>query len=163
MSLLSSPDTMHRYDVLILGSGLAALTTALKLADQRRIAIVTKRQMIDGASDWAQGGIAAAVDTGDSVEAHVRDTMIAGGGLCDEAVTYRVASQAREMIAWLTANGVAFTPDAATPGGLHLAREGGHSQRRVVHATDATGHAVQTSLLDKVRAHPNIDTFEQHV
>ena len=163
MSLLSSPDTMHRYDVLILGSGLAALTTALKLADQRRIAIVTKRQMIDGASDWAQGGIAAAVDTGDSVEAHVRDTMIAGGGLCDEAVTYRVASQAREMIAWLTANGVAFTPDPATPGGLHLAREGGHSQRRVVHATDATGHAVQTSLLDKVRAHPNIDTFEQHV
>ena len=89
--------------------------------------------------------------------------MVAGGGLCDEAVTHRVASQAREMIAWLTANGVAFTPDPATPGGLHLAREGGHSRRRVVHATDATGHAVQTSLLDKVRAHPNIDTFEQHV
>lgn len=69
---------MHRHDVLILGSGLAALTTALRLADRRRVAIVTKRQMADGASDWAQGGIAAALDSGDSVEAHVRDTLIAG-------------------------------------------------------------------------------------
>ncbi len=154
---------MHRHDVLILGSGLAALTTALRLADQRRVAIVTKRQMTDGASDWAQGGIAAAVDNGDSIDAHVHDTLIAGAGLCDEAVTRLVASQAREMIAWLTANGVAFTPDPQAPGGLHLAREGGHSKRRVVHAADATGHAVQTSLLDRVRAHPNIDTFEQHV
>ncbi|MDP2253566.1 MAG: FAD-dependent oxidoreductase, partial [Thiobacillus sp.] len=154
---------MHRHDVLILGSGLAALTTALRLADQRRIAIVTKRQMIDGASNWAQGGIAAAIDNGDSVDAHVNDTLIAGAGLCDEAVTRLVASQAREMIAWLTANGVVFTPDPLAPGGLHLAREGGHSRRRVVHAADATGHAVQTSLLDRVRAHPNIETFEQHV
>jgi L-aspartate oxidase len=157
------PTTMHRHDVLILGSGLAALTTALRLADGRRVAIVTKRQMTDGASDWAQGGIAAAVDSGDSVDAHVHDTLVAGAGLCDEAVTRMVASQAREMIAWLTANGVAFTPDPQTPGGLHLAREGGHSRRRVVHAADATGHAVQTSLLDRVRAHPNIETFEQHV
>ncbi len=154
---------MHQYDVLILGSGLAALTTALKLADQRRIAIVTKRQMTDGASDWAQGGIAAALDSGDSIEAHVHDTMVAGGGLCDVAVTQMVARQANEMIAWLTQNGVAFTPDPQAPGGLHLAREGGHSRRRVVHAADATGHAVQASLLDRVRAHPNIDTYEQHV
>jgi len=154
---------MHQHDVLILGSGLAALTTALKLADQRRVAIVTKRQMTDGASDWAQGGIAAAVDSGDSTEAHVHDTLIAGAGLCDEAVTRLVASQARDMIAWLTANGVAFTPDPQAPGGLHLAREGGHSRRRVVHAADATGHAVQMSLLDRVRAHPAIETFEQHV
>jgi L-aspartate oxidase len=157
------PATMHRHDVLILGSGLAALTVALKVADTRRVAIVTKRRMTDGASDWAQGGIAAAVDAGDSVDAHVRDTMNAGAGLCDEAATRLVASRAAEMITWLTANGVAFTPDPTVPGGLHLAREGGHSTRRVVHATDATGHAVQTSLLEKVRAHPNIDTFEQHV
>src|SRR4030065_1721130 len=74
------PRFMHRHDVLILGSGLAALPTALRLADQRRVAIVTKRQMIDGASDWAQGGIAAAIDNGDSVEAHVRDTLAAGAG-----------------------------------------------------------------------------------
>ena len=101
---------MHRHDVLILGSGLAALTTALKLADQRRVAIVTKRQMTDGASDWAQGGIAAAVDSGDSVEAHVHDTLVAGAGLCDEAVTRMVASQAREMIAWLTARTASPSP-----------------------------------------------------
>ncbi len=154
---------MHRHDVLILGSGLAALTTALRLADRRRVAIVTKRQMGDGASDWAQGGIAAALDSGDSVEAHVRDTLIAGGGLCDEHVTRLVASQAGAMIAWLRENGVAFTPDPETPGRLHLAREGGHSRRRVVHAADATGHAVQVSLLDRMRAHPNIEVFEQHV
>ena len=154
---------MHRHDVLILGSGLAALTTALRLADRRRVAIVTKRQMADGASDWAQGGIAAALDSGDSVEAHVRDTLIAGAGLCDENVTRRVASEAGAMITWLRENGVAFTPDPEIPSRLHLAREGGHSRRRVVHAADATGHAVQMSLLDRVRAHPNIETFEQHV
>jgi L-aspartate oxidase len=154
---------MHNHDVLILGSGLAALTTALKLADHRRVAIVTKRQMTDGASDWAQGGIAAAIDSGDSVEAHVRDTLIAGAGLCDEVVTRLVASHAGEMIDWLRNNGVAFTADPQTPGRLHLAREGGHSKRRVVHAADATGHVVQMSLLDRVRAHPNIETFEQHV
>ena len=154
---------MHRHDVLILGSGLAALTTALKLADTHRIAIVTKRQMVDGASDWAQGGIAASVGSGDSIDSHIHDTLVAGGGLCDEAVTRLVASRASEMISWLTQNGVAFTPDSQAPGGLHLAREGGHSKRRVVHAADATGHAIQSSLLDRVRAHPNIETFEQHV
>lgn len=154
---------MHRHDVLILGSGLAALTTALKLAEHRRVAIVTKREMVDGASDRAQGGIAAAIGTGDSVEAHVHDTLVAGAGLCDESITRMVAEQAPEMIAWLIQNGVVFTTDLAAPSGLHLAREGGHSRRRVVHAADATGHAVQTSLLDRVRAHPNIDKFEQHV
>ena len=154
---------MHRHDVLILGSGLAALTTALKLADHRHVAIVTKREMVDGASDRAQGGIAAAIGNGDSIEAHVHDTLVAGAGLCDEPITRMVAEQAPEMIDWLIQNGVTFTADREAPSGLHLAREGGHSRRRVVHAADATGHAVQASLLDRVRAHPNIDTFEQHV
>ena len=154
---------MHNFDVLIIGSGLAALTTALHLADQRRVAIITKRTLMDGASDWAQGGIAAVFDNKDSVEAHVNDTLIAGAGLCDEVATRFVVSQSREMIAWLLANGVAFTADADTPGALHLTREGGHSQRRVVHTADATGHAVQTSLAGRVRAHPNITLFEQHV
>ena len=154
---------MHSHDVLILGSGLAALTTALRLADHRRVAIVTKREMTDGASDWAQGGIAAALDESDSIEAHIHDTHVAGGGLCDAAVTRLVASRAREMIDWLTEHGVAFTHDPQAPRGLHLAREGGHSRRRVVHAADATGHAVQTTLLARVRAHPNIEAFEQHV
>jgi L-aspartate oxidase len=153
---------MHKFDVLIVGSGLAALTTALHLADSRRVAIITKRRLMDSASDWAQGGIAAVFDDTDSIEAHVNDTLVAGVGLCDEATTRFVVSQSREMVDWLMANGVAFTPDADT-GALHLTREGGHSQRRVVHTADATGHAVQTSLADRVRAHANIALFEQHV
>ena len=152
---------MHNFDVLIIGSGLAALTTALHLADQRRVAILTKRKLMDSASDWAQGGIAAVLNEQDSIEAHVHDTLVAGAGLCDEAVTRFVVSQGREMIAWLVSNGVSFTADA--DGGFHLTREGGHSRRRVVHTADATGHAVQTTLTDRVRAHPNISLFEQHV
>ena len=152
---------MHNFDVLIIGSGLAALTTALHLADQRRVAIITKRKLTDSASDWAQGGIAAALNEQDSIEAHVHDTLVAGAGLCDEAVTRFVARQGREMIDWLVSNGVFFTADV--DGGFHLTREGGHSRRRVVHTADATGHAVQTTLTDRVRAHPNINLFEQHV
>ena len=152
---------MHNFDVLIIGSGLAALTTALHLADQRRVAIITKRKLMDSASDWAQGGIAAVLNEHDSIEAHVHDTLVAGAGLCDETVTRFVARQGREMIDWLVSNGVSFTADA--DGDFHLTREGGHSRRRVVHAADATGHAVQTTLTDRVRAHPNIKLFEQHV
>ena len=154
---------MHHFDVLIIGSGLAALTTALHLAGSRRVGIITKRTLMDSASDWAQGGIAAVFDDTDSIEAHVNDTLIAGAGLCDEAVTRFVVSQSREMVDWLQANGVAFTADADTPGALHLTREGGHSQRRVVHTADATGHAVQSTLVGQVRAHPDITLFEQHV
>ena len=154
---------MQTFDVLIIGSGLAALTTALHLADQRRVAIVTKRTLMDSATDWAQGGIAAVLDSTDSIEAHVHDTLVAGAGLCDEAVTRFVVGQSREMIDWLMARGVRFTPDADSPGMPHLTREGGHSARRVVHSVDATGHAVQTTLVGQVRAHPNISLFEQHV
>ncbi len=154
---------MHNFDVLIIGSGLAALTTALHLADSRRVGIITKRTLMDSASDWAQGGIAAVFDNNDSIEAHVHDTLIAGAGLCDEAVTRFVVSQSREMVDWLLANGVTFTPDANSPGALHLTREGGHSQRRVVHTADATGHAVQSTLVTQVRTHSNITLFEQHV
>ncbi len=154
---------MHNFDVLIIGSGLAALTTALHLADSRRVGIITKRTLMDSASDWAQGGIAAVFDNSDSIEAHVNDTLSAGAGLCDEAITRFVVSQSREMVDWLLANGVAFTADAETPGALHLTREGGHSQRRVVHTADATGHAVQSTLVTQVRAHANIILFEQHV
>ena len=154
---------MHKFDVLIIGSGLAALTTALHLAGSRSVGIITKRSLIDSASDWAQGGIAAVFDDQDSIEAHVNDTLIAGAGLCDEVATRFVVSQSREMVDWLVANGVTFTPDTEGPGALHLPREGGHSRRRVVHTADATGHAVQTTLIGQVRAHPDITLFEQHV
>ena len=153
----------HSYDVLIVGSGLAGLTTALHLADHCRVGIITKRKLLDSASDWAQGGIAAVLAAEDSIDTHVRDTLTAGAGLCDEAVTRQVVSQGKEMIDWLIAQGVSFTRDAAQASGYHLTREGGHSQRRVIHAADATGHAVQTSLVERVKAHPNIRLLEQHI
>ena len=153
----------HSFDVLIVGSGLAGLTTALHLAEQRRVGIVTKRKLLDGASDWAQGGIAAVLATDDSIEAHVQDTLIAGAGLCDETVTRHVVTRGREMIQWLIDQGVPFTRDAAQEAGYHLTREGGHSQRRVIHAADATGHAVQTTLVERVKSHPNITLLEEHI
>ena len=153
----------HSFDVLIVGSGLAGLTTALHLAEQRRVGIVTKRKLLDGASDWAQGGIAAVLATDDSIEAHVQDTLIAGAGLCDATVTRHVVTRGREMIQWLIDQGVPFTRDAAQESGYHLTREGGHSQRRVIHAADATGHAVQTTLVERVKSHPNITLLEEHI
>ena len=151
------------FEILIVGSGLAGLTTALHLADQRRVGIITKRRLLDGASDWAQGGIAAVLAADDSIEAHVQDTLIAGAGLCDAEVTRHVVSQGREAIQWLIEQGVPFTRDADNATGYHLTREGGHSQRRVIHAADATGHAVQTTLVERVKAHPNITLFEDHI
>ncbi len=153
---------MHDCEVLIIGSGLAALTTALHLAEHRHVTILTKRELLDSASAWAQGGIAAVLDSHDSVEAHIRDTLVAGAGLCDEQVTRFVVSQGKEMIDWLVAQGVAFTPDRKSAS-YHLTREGGHSERRVVHAADATGRAVQTSLAERIRSHPNISLLENYL
>ena len=153
----------HSFDVLIVGSGLAGLTTALRLADQRRVGIISKRQVIEGASDWAQGGIAAVLADEDSIEAHVQDTLSAGAGLCDADITRQVVAQGFDAIQWLIDLGVPFTRDATHPSGYHLTREGGHSQRRVIHVADATGHAVQTTLIAKVKAHPNIRLFENHI
>jgi L-aspartate oxidase len=154
---------MRRFDVVIIGTGLAGLTAALHLAAQRRVCLVTKRELLDGASSWAQGGIAAVLSQEDSADAHVTDTLIAGAGLCDEPTTRHVVNRGRPAIDWLIAQGVPFTRDDTATLGYHLTREGGHSVRRVIHAADATGHAVQTTLEAKVRSHPNITLLEQHV
>ena len=154
---------VQAFDVLIIGSGLAGLTAALLLADSHRVAVVTKRALSDGSSGWAQGGMAAVLAQGDTVEQHISDTLVAGGGLCDLAATRAVVEGAPAAIAWLRALGVAFSEDAEHPGELHLTREGGHSQRRIVHAADATGAAVQKTLIEKVRAHAGITLFEQHM
>jgi len=151
-----------KFDVAIVGSGLAGLSVALHLAQTRKVAIISKRALLDGASNWAQGGIAAVLDSGDSHDQHIADTLVAGAGLCDEAATRYIVEHGREAIEWLIEQGVPFTRDATAELGFHLTREGGHSQRRIIHAADATGHAVQVTLEQKVRAHPNITLFEQH-
>jgi L-aspartate oxidase len=151
-----------KFDVAIVGSGLAGLSVALHLAQTRKVAIISKRALLDGASNWAQGGIAAVLDSGDSHDQHIADTLVAGAGLCDEAATRYIVEHGREAIEWLIEQGVPFTRDATAELGFHLTREGGHSQRRIIHAADATGHAVQVTLEQKVRAHPNIALFEHH-
>jgi len=150
--------TLH-FDVLIVGSGLAGLNAALLLAPTQRVAVITKRAVHEGSSGWAQGGIAAVWSKDDSFEAHVDDTLVAGAGLCDLPATRFVVEQAPKAIAWLQAMGVPFSEEA---GQLHLTREGGHSARRIVHVTDATGAAVQSTLIERVRQTPNITVFENH-
>ena len=150
------------FDVAIVGSGLAGLSVALHLADHRKVVVISKRALRDGASDWAQGGIAAVLDSADSHDQHVSDTLIAGAGLCDEGATRAIVEQGRAAIEWLIAQGVPFTRDDDAEMGFHLTREGGHSQRRIIHSADATGHAVQVTLEEQVRRHPNITLLEHH-
>jgi len=150
------------FDVAIVGSGLAGLSVALHLADHRKVVVISKRALRDGASDWAQGGIAAVLDSADSHDQHVNDTLIAGAGLCDEGATRAIVEQGRAAIEWLIEQGVPFTRDVDAEMGFHLTREGGHSQRRIIHSADATGHAVQVTLEEQVRRHPNITLLENH-
>ena len=153
---------MLQCDVLIIGSGLAGLTSALKLADHKKILIVSKREIEDSSSQWAQGGIAAVMSNEDSVESHVKDTEFVGGGLCNHKVATFVASRGHDAIAWLNGLHVPFSRDEVSHE-LHLTKEGGHSHRRVVHVKDATGRAIQSTLSEKVKAHPNITILENHI
>jgi L-aspartate oxidase len=151
---------MQQHDALIIGSGLAGLTAALALASQgQKVAIITKRTVQDGSSGWAQGGIAAVMDQTDSFESHIADTLVAGAGLCDAQAVRYIVERAPESVRWLIEMGVPFSTE---DGHLHLTREGGHSARRIVHATDATGAAVQKTLIQAAHEHANIDIFEQH-
>lgn len=152
----------QEFDTLIIGSGLAGLTMALQVADHKSVCLVSKREISDSASSWAQGGIAAVLNSNDSIEEHIQDTLIAGAGLCDTAITRMVAEKARESVEWLISQGVEFTREADNSG-LHLTREGGHSQRRIVHVADATGRAVQKTLAQKIREHANITILENHI
>lgn len=153
----------RQFDTLIIGSGLAGLTLALKLADRQKVLVVTKKSLLEGASAWAQGGIAAVLSLEDTLAEHIQDTLTAGGGLCDVATVQHVIAQGQSSIDWLVKQGVPFTRDSKTDTGYHLTREGGHSHRRVIHAADATGFAVLQTLAAKVLAHPNISIFEHTI
>ena len=147
MTANATKDSSHKFDVLIVGSGLAGLSAALLLPAHCRVAILTKRAVREGSSGWAQGGIAAVWDRDDSFAAHVDDTLVAGAGLCEVQATQFVVENAPKSIAWLQKLGVPFSEE---DGHLHLTREGGHSARRIVHVTDATGAAVQRTLIEAV-------------
>ncbi len=141
------------HDVLVIGSGAAGLTAALALAETRRVLVLAKGSLTGGSTAWAQGGIAAVLDSGDTFDDHIRDTMVAGAGLNDRAAVEFVIERAPASIDRLCELGVPFNRDANA---LHLTREGGHSHRRIVHVDDATGWAVQEALLKAAEANPNI-------
>lgn len=155
----------HQHDVLIIGSGAAGLATALGVADHCRVAILSKGPLVDSSTSWAQGGIAAVLDADDDLEAHISDTLQSGAGLCQSDTVRFVVERGPAAIKWLVEQGVAFDKEAGTGGDerFHLTREGGHSHRRILHAADATGSAVSSSLEARVRAHPRIDVYEDHV
>jgi L-aspartate oxidase len=143
------------FDVLVVGSGAAGLTAALNLAEERRVAVIAKGALGEGATGAAQGGIAAVLEEGDSFEAHINDTMIAGAGLNDRAVVEHVVNAAPRAIERLAGLGVPFASGKEGER-WHLTREGGHSHRRIVHVADATGRAVQQALEAAAVHHPNI-------
>ncbi len=150
----------ERYDFLVLGSGLAALSFALDCAEHGSVCVLTKRSPTDAATHWAQGGVAAVTDPDDSVDLHVRDTLVAGAGLCREDVVRAIVSEGPAAIRRLVELGVQFT-HRSDGSRFDLGREGGHSVRRVLHAADFTGKAIEEALLARVQAHPNIDLFDQ--
>lgn len=163
MKIQSNLMANNYFDTLIIGSGLAGFTLALHLAQYKKVCIVTKQTANSGASSWAQGGIAAALSNDDSPLKHVQDTLIAGAGLCDEEITQYIAENAPQAIHWLIDQGVIFTSDQGNETGYHLAQEGGHSVRRIIHSGDATGKAVQQALIEKIRTHHNICILEHHM
>lgn len=152
---------MKSFDFVIIGSGIAGLSFALKAARQGTVAIITKKAKAETSTAWAQGGIAAVTDEADSFEAHVQDTLIAGAGLCNETAVRGIVSDGPARIAELMQIGVQF--DHHDDGQPDLTREGGHSARRILHARDATGKEIERALLDAIARDPRITMLENHM
>src|SRR5215510_10393391 len=157
---------MRQFDFVVLGSGIAGLTFALKVAPYGRVAIITKKDRAESNTNYAQGGIAAVTSKEDSFESHVRDTLEAGAGLCREDVVRSIVQEGPARIAELIALGMKFSereiPSASGRRELDLGREGGHSQRRILHAKDVTGREIERALLAAIAAQPNIEIYENH-
>lgn len=149
-----------RTDFLVIGSGIAGLSYALKVAELGTVSIVTKKEKAESNTNYAQGGIAAVVSSTDAFEHHINDTMKAGGYLCHRDVVELVVTEGPERIKELIEVGVQFT---RTTDGLDLGREGGHSHHRIVHAADLTGKEIERALLARIAAHPNIRIYENHI
>ena len=150
-------------DVLIIGSGAAGLSLALRVAGQHSVIVLSKGPISEGSTFYAQGGIAAVFDETDSIESHVEDTLIAGAGICDREAVSFVARNAKNCVQWLIDQGVLFDTQVQSNGeaSYHLTREGGHSHRRILHAADATGKEVENTLVSKALNHPNIRVIER--
>ncbi|HMI32258.1 MAG TPA: FAD-dependent oxidoreductase, partial [Candidatus Limnocylindrales bacterium] len=150
-------------DVLVIGSGIAGLSVALHAANFARVLVVTKREGEESNTNYAQGGIAAVLGEDDRMDLHERDTLVSGAGLCDPEAVRVLVEEGPGEIAHLVSLGVRFDRDPRARGTLALGREGGHSRRRIVHAKDRTGRAVETTLLELAKAHPKIRILENHI
>src|SRR5579862_383797 len=157
---------MKQFDFLVLGSGIAGLSYALKVAPYGRVAIITKKNRAESNTNYAQGGIAAVTSREDSVEMHVRDTLEAGAGLCKESVVRTIVEEGPARIAELIELGMKFSereiPASHGAHELDLGKEGGHSKRRILHAKDVTGREIERAMLAAIAAQPNIKIFEDH-
>ncbi len=152
-----------KSDFLIIGSGIAGLSCALKCAELGSVVVVTKKKDIDTATNLAQGGIAAVVEERDSIESHVQDTLSCGAGICKEDIVRIVVENGSSRIEELTKIGVSFVEDTQNSSGYSLGKEGGHSHRRVVHAYDLTGREIERALIENVRSHPDITLIEEQI
>jgi len=156
---------MREFDYVVLGSGIAGLSFALKAAEKGSVALVTKRRLADSNTAWAQGGVACVVSQEDSFDLHIRDTLVAGANLCNEEAVRAVITEGPARIAELIGMGMHFDERHAGNGGreLDLGKEGGHSKRRVLHFQDSTGLEIERTLVAQIASHPNITVLENHM